>query len=505
MRLLTRGAWLAIGPGFLFSCGTSPSGFSSPSPDAAMAGQNGMPNGGSPSSDGSASSGAAAAGNSVLTLGDAAAGPASVGDGAPDAFLGCASTTQQATRLPLDLYFILDASESMDDLVTATRSKWQAVSSAIESFVSDPNSAGLGFGLQYFPLTAKGFPGSCSSSAACGAQGICFLQICYDQSQFPCNTDRDCPGRFCGPVGACENDKNYLCIPTQPCTVDANGFSLGACQPLATSTCIGSDDCNEVDYATPAVGVATLPGVAAAVASSLAANSPRGSTPTQAALQGAIDGARAVASAHPDHTVVVVLATDGLPDEIPDGQGVCTAANTQQSADDMVAQVAATALAGTPSIKTFAIGVFTPDDAVSGTATLDEIATAGGTGQPFVVQTASAMDATEQQFVTALNAIRGASLPCAYEVPLPTSGTPNYFEVNVRYTAGSGTQTTEPYVESAGGCDPQLGGWYYNADPAEGGVPTTITVCPSTCSVIKADSAARVDIVVGCQTQTLPH
>jgi Mg-chelatase subunit ChlD len=409
--------------------------------------------------------------------------------GSADAFAGCATTTQKATLAPLDLYFMLDTSGSMDDLVAAGQSKWSSVVAAMTAFVNDSASAGIGVGLQYFPLTAAGVPSSCTSSAQCGAAGPCLLSLCSGLNQtVPCNTDADCPRRStCVPIGQCQYDHNFLCPNpgAAQCGPDPNGFPLGTCDVLPSSTCVFGDSCVAQDYQTPAVPIALLPGVAATVTASLAAHQPEGNTPTSAALQGAINEASSYARANPGHSVVAVLATDGIPDEC---------APTIAA----IAQIAAVGLAGTPSIKTFTIGVFTPSDVPSGTMALDQIASAGGTGHAFIVN--SSTQNVEQQFSAALATIRGAALPCSYQLPSPDGGVPDFGKLNVQYTAGSGAVTTVGYVEASGRCDAQRGGWYYNADPAEGGVPTEILICPATCSTFQSDAKGRVDVVLGCQT-----
>ena len=55
-------------------------------------------------------------------------------------------------------------------------------------------------------------------------------------------------------------------------------------------------------------------------------------------------------------------------------------------------------------------------------------------------------------------------------------------------------------VKDRASCSPTKGGWYYDADPAAGGAPQTISVCDSTCAQMKADPAGRVDILLGCKT-----
>lgn len=69
----------------------------------------------------------------------------------------CAATTEQATLIPLDLYIMMDQSGSMTDTTTGSSNKWKDVKSALSSFVKSPASAGIGVGIQYFPLETGGF------------------------------------------------------------------------------------------------------------------------------------------------------------------------------------------------------------------------------------------------------------------------------------------------------------------------------------------------------------
>src|SRR5579859_4493229 len=138
---------------------------------------------GSPHDDGGGASDASqavdATGSDARSGGSDSGGFGPLGDATPaDAFVGCATTTQKATQLPLDLYFMMDTSGSMDDLVSASQSKWQAVVSAMTTFVGDQASAGIGMGLQYFPVPKAGVPASCTSSAQCNGAGPCLQSIC---------------------------------------------------------------------------------------------------------------------------------------------------------------------------------------------------------------------------------------------------------------------------------------------------------------------------------------
>jgi hypothetical protein len=427
-----------------------------------------------------------------------------------DALGGCASSTEHGAELPLDLYFMLDSSGSMDDLVSAGASKWSQVVKALSSFVDDTASAGIGVGLQYFPLNAAGVPASCTADSQCPAStGPCFFKACdltMLNEVIPCASNADCllsPGNgqpkvqfSCTAIGVCHNDFDTVCPINRvtDCGNDANNFPLGSCDAITTSTCSEGDSCAAQDYATPALPIALLPGAGAAIKTSLAAHAPNGNTPTSQALQGAIDEAKVFATANPGHSVVAVLATDGIPDEC--------------SPDDAagIAQIAAAGLAGTPSVKTFVIGVFAPNDTTGGAPTVNQIAKAGGTKQAFIINTpAPGVDAgaadVETQFQAALNAIRDAALPCQYEVPLPDSGVPDFLAVNVEYTSSAGASTGLPYVETQASCG-SGSGWYYDVDPANGATPSAINVCPGTCSTIQADKNGRVDVIVGCSTVT---
>jgi hypothetical protein len=438
-----------------------------------------------------------------------------VSDAAPDGFAACATSSVQAVRTPLDLFFMLDTSGSMNDLVADGQSKWSQVSAAVAAFASDPASAGLGMGVQYFPSYAAGVPSSCTRDSQCGAAGPCITRICDDGSGAACHSDDDCFAASCVPVAACAGDPNTLCTtPGSACGRDANGFDLGACQ-ASTSACANGDSCESADYATPAVGIDSLPEIANAVMQSLASHVPQGGTPTAAALEGALQGASAFAAAHPDHKVVAVLATDGMPNEVA-GQGgpLCTASGSADAVAD-VAAVAASGLAASPSVETFGIGVFTPDDIASGTDALDRIAAAGGTGQPYIISTerADGGGSIEAEFVAALNGIRGSTLPCQFQLPTltrltsTTTQVPDYSEVNVEISPATdgadAAVATLAYVASAQGCDPASGGWYYDVDPSQGTastMPTAIDLCPATCAELQASQASQVDIVLGCHT-----
>jgi len=380
--------------------------------------------------------------------------------------------------------------------MTATgQTKWDAVRMALTAFLDDQQSAGIGVGLQYFPLIKPNVPDQCANTAACGANGPCqFLQVCNSPNpanQTTCNGNADCPaGVACVRVGACLDPTGtaVACLPAGANFV-CNGNPLDPCVPLAGS-CLGRDICDAAAYATPAVEVATLPGAAPALVASLSTHMPDGLTPTGAALSGAIAHAQALARANPTHRVAVLLATDGLPSE-------CTPLDIGG-----ISTLASVAAGATPAISTFVIGVFAPAEATDAQTNLDAIAAAGGTGRAFVINTTQNVS---QAFVSALNAIRVMGLSCEYKIPAPPSdgGTLDYFRINVAFTASSGQQVTIGNVRNKAACNPTMGGWYYDVDPTTGAVPSTISICEPTCSQLRGDPAGRVDVLLGCQTETI--
>jgi hypothetical protein len=410
-------------------------------------------------------------------------GSAPLGDAA------CATHTQKAERLPLDLYVMLDSSDSMTDLTANLQTKWDAVTAALTAFVRDPSSAGLGVGLQYFPITKPGAPVVCTTNAMCGANGPCDTKVCTNSNRVEfCQADAECgAGGTCAQIGLCSLTPDYFCT-------NLGGYcGAGTRGTPRNNTCVPPqyscrrEICDGATYAAPAVEVAPLPGAANALVASLSTHMTDGLTPTSGALSGAIAHAQALAKANPTHQEVVVMATDGFPSE-------CVPLDIPG-----IAAIAAKGLAGPPSVSTFVIGVFTPEEAADAQTNLDAIATAGGTKKAFVINTNQNV---EQQFVAALNAVRTAALSCEYKVPMAAAGeTLDYYSVNVQYTSGAGQAVTIGNVPSKAACDPRKGGWYYDVDPSKGVPPTNISICDTTCTQLRADSAGRVDVLLGCKTE----
>jgi hypothetical protein len=274
----------------------------------------------------------------------------------------------------------------------------------------------------------------------------------------PCNSNSDCPGSGCG-----------------PCTYDSY-YGMSFCAGAAGDT----DSCNAADYANPAVEIAPLPGVYNAIKTAIDAHGPTTLTPTSAALQGAVNHAKSWSGFHPQHVTIVIFATDGDP--------------TECDPQDMpsIDAIAAAGFNGTPKIRTYVIGVGTS------LSNLNGIANAGGTTSAFMVDTGGNV---QQQFLQAMNQIRGAALGCTYQIPdTGDAGAPDFTKVNVQYTPGTGGAAQGiPMAPSQASCPPNGDAWYYDNASA----PTKIILCPYTCNRITPDSSGQVDILLGCQTQII--
>jgi hypothetical protein len=434
---------------------------------------------------GSGGSSSSAAGN---------AGSGSVGD-------ECAGQLIEAQRIPLDMYVMLDISGSMLEVTEgdASLTKWQAVSSALADFVSDDASAGIGVGLQLFPLKHPDAPTSCSSNADCGSDyGRCFSKTCWSANGLaPCDSDDEC-GRVddCIPFGFCQNNESFACpTPGADCGMDdMTGAPLGTCIAQVPQ-CTLADDCRAVRYATPEVPIGELPGAEATLVRAIQAAKPDryGLTPSGPALAGAISLSSNWAVAHPERQVVAVLASDGMP--TLEGQNQICAAVTTTAQVQAVSDLAGRGKQGAPPISTFVIGVVGPDD-TGARDTLNSIANAGGSKQAFIVDTGGDVRA---QFREALAKIRAAGLSCELSVPQATGTTMvDYDLVNVDFTDKTGKVDRLLQVASAAACTAVMNrGWYYD-DAAK---PTRILTCPTTCADFQATDMGSVKISLGCKTR----
>jgi MYXO-CTERM domain-containing protein len=251
--------------------------------------------------------------------------------------------------------------------------------------------------------------------------------------------------------------------------------------------CDGAD-CDVGACATAQVPLDSLANVAhqQALIAEFDAKTPNGNTPMSAALRGAVQWAAAQQQLTPDERNVIILVTDGDPsaccqtapppgelcpaDEIP---YLATVAGDAWTQDD---------------IPVFVVGL--PG---SGEPTINAIAAAGGTQEGFLITGAN----PEQELLAALLDIAGQAVDCTFPVPAVTdpNGTLDPRLVRVEFTGEDGSPMLFDKVDGPADC--AGGGWYYDDDLN----PTTITLCPSTCSTVQGDVAAQMDIALGCECE----
>jgi hypothetical protein len=200
---------------------------------------------------------------------------------------------------------------------------------------------------------------------------------------------------------------------------------------------------------------------------------PPPTTPTHPALQGALQWAESRGLEHPDEMQAVVFVTDGAPNGcIENSAAIIGLAEHAYQAH---------------AVRTYAIGLGNAPVAL-----LDDIAYAGGTGSAFYVSNNSQ---TQAELLNALKAIRGSAASCSFDLPNPDAFDPA--AASVVYTSGANLPTTLVQVANAAACGT---GWYYDNNAS----PTRVHLCPTTCTAVKADPQAQIDIELACAGTYLP-
>jgi hypothetical protein len=349
----------------------------------------------------------------------------------------CATQVHVAERAPVDLLLLVDTSSSMRDM-SGTLTKWDKARDSLRAFVSDPASAGLGVGMMFFPTS--------------GAEA---RQTCQQASD-------------------CTSVSPALPTPGSPC-------NLGMCQGV-------DDNCRVDHFGKPDVDVGDLPAQAGAITTALTMREPNGATPMVLAVDSGFAALRARQMAFPNRRQALVLSTDGL----PSGCGLT------QSVAAVVDHIGK-AQTATPSIPTYVVGVFAPEELAMAQPALQMFAQRGGTGTPFLLSTG---DDLNQKLLAALQKIRGQVVACEYTIPAASMGALDFAKVNVR-TTSQGATAELAYVTSADKCSADKGGWYYDRVPASGMPPARVMICPSSCARLSSDSGAQVELVFGCATRTI--
>jgi hypothetical protein len=482
--------------------------------------------------------------------------PGAEGEGGPAAGPQCLGETHQAEAIGLDIYVMLDISGSMLDLLpefdptAGATTKWDAVRTSLETFVQAPETAGIGIGLQYFPLNNEGVPSSCSTNDECGPGGPCTNSICVtggllnvegdgvpafeftrvagDSPRF-CTSDGECPGAG----ETCQSLIGECVFPPGAIPQNPEGAFVNVADDPATSLvsplCGEQADCDGLpETACEEVGVCTLQ----LIKCSVSIGCPEGAGecapfPYSCLNQTTCDVARYAAPALPISSAEA-RATDvvaSLSQQVPQGQTptgpaltgaleharLWAAQNPNRQVVTVLAtdgfptscepidtlgisEVAASANDGDRPVRTFVIGVFgNADLGGDGQQRLDSIARAGGTDRAILVNTAGNV---AQDFLDALETIRNTAVSCEFR--LDTASDLNFDQVNMQMTDASGTSTELFNVGDVSACGADAPGWYYVRDAS--GTPYQINVCPGTCAAFMGEGV-RADLQIGCATR----
>jgi hypothetical protein len=481
------------------------------------------------------------------------------GDGSPvpgneDPGAQCLGETHEAEKIGVDMFVMLDISGSMLDvlpqaqLLAAPTTKWDAVRQSLESFVSAPETADIGIGLQYFPQSNDGVPFSCVSNDECGDGGPCTNSICVGPGELEiagdgappfdfvrvagdtpifCSGDNDCGGDACRTmVGECvfppgtlvdNPDGAFLNVSQDPTTSlvsplcgaqsDCDGLPGTACEEIGVCSeqlikCSpsiacppGAGECAPFPYScvnqtSCEVARYAAPAVtisSAATRSGELTASLRAQVPQGQTPTGpALSGALEQARMWATTNPGRQVVTVLATDGFPT---VCEPLEILR-----IAEVASNANAGERPVRTFVIGVFgNADLGGDGQQRLDTIARAGGTNRAIVINTAGNV---AEDFLEALNVIRNTAVSCEFQ--LSDSAGLDFDRVNLQVTDAGGTSAALFNVGDASACGDDDQGWYYERDAA--GTPTQITVCPGTCATFMGEGV-RADLQIGCATR----
>jgi hypothetical protein len=440
--------------------------------------------------------GSGGAGGNLATDGppsDAPTGSGGAGvDGLASDQVGCAFRAYTAARAPLDLALLVDASGSMADPVTdGLQTKWQLAREALIRFVRDPGSAGLGLGLQFFPLLGEGSP--CAAPADCNPVGTPPTWLC--QAQSACFTEGNaldrapwcsvpdgviCAGGQCQPLGTCAMTGLGCANVGAAC---AGGMVGDTCMQQPSTCQQAAIVCDATRYQQLAVAVAELPAGALPLIRMLSMRRPGGATPMAEATIGTLTNLRNRQAAMPGRHAAMIIATDGLP-------GGCSNQDIPSIADTLY-----TASQTTPRVPTYVIGVLDAMDRVYAEGALGQLARAGGTDKPIILDPAQNLT---QKLVDALDQVRNDALPCEFEIPTDSGKAIDYGNVNLHFQ-GATADDNIPYVGAVAQCDAARGGWYYDVDPKMT-TPKRVIACPASCTRLKAEPNGKVDLRFGCKT-----
>ncbi len=203
---------------------------------------------------------------------------------------------------------------------------------------------------------------------------------------------------------------------------------------------------------------------------------PTQNTPMFPALEGALLAATAFKAANPDTTPAVLMVTDGIP-------SLCSGVSSTQPLIDLTSLYF-----NGQNIRTYIIGI-----AEANSTSLSLIAGAGG-GKSFFIANGTSIQAP---MLAALDQIKQEFVTC--ELELPDNNIFDPTKATLKYAPGVGAPITVMPVADLAACA-AADGWYYD-NPAD---PTSVTLCPTTCTKVKTDTAGSLELSIDCVSQFVP-
>lgn len=258
-----------------------------------------------------------------------------------------------------------------------------------------------------------------------------------------------------------------------------------AIEYFSASTCSG--------YDTPAVGLVNLTAQAGQIITSMDAQQPWSGTPTRPALEGL--AAFTAANQTPGRVIIGILITDGEPTTCSPYDDTTLSAITQNhwtnnNIHTFIIGMDGISSTGWSRLETWASysGALSHDD------TNDACGTCSGGG--CTCHHYNVGDGDPTVFIWALQQIQNSVLGCTFVVPDPASGVLDPDAVIVEYYPnGSSTPEELVRVPNAGACTGADNEWYYDDNVN----PTTINLCPATCTRVEADPNPSIQIRIACQ------
>ncbi len=247
---------------------------------------------------------------------------------------------------------------------------------------------------------------------------------------------------------------------------------------------VNGAECTGSAVGTPAVALVALPASATQLVTALDNATPNGSyTTTEGAIRGMNAFTASAANRSASRTLAQVLITDGAPT-------ACTLRDNASLAALLTAQRTQ------QGVSTFVVGMnganYTNLEAlaVGGGAAAHSALCASGTPSCHYYDVGSG---SASAFSQALRDIQLAAVGCTYNLPTPAQGVLDPERVRVSYQSGS-SNVDLTRVTNAAACGATSSGWHYDNNTS----PTSVKLCPTTCTTVRADAAAQVRVLFGC-------